>query len=71
MPVGGGERGGDAVKMISEYLEHALQFEKMAQDETDALLREQMLKQAEAYRKLAGERAKRLDLPVPPPPRSG
>lgn len=55
--------------MIAEYLEHALQFEKMAQDETDAALKEKLLKQAEAYRKLAGERAKRLELPTPPSPR--
>ena len=55
------------MKMIAEYLEHALQFEKMAQSETDAALKQQLLKQAEAYRKLAGERAKRLDLPAPPP----
>ena len=54
------------MKMIAEYLEHALQFEKMAKDETDATLKEQMLKQAEAYRKLAEERARRLDLPAPP-----
>jgi len=56
------------VKMIAEYLEHALQFEKMAADETDAALKEQLLKQAAAYRKLAAERAARLGLPAPPPP---
>ena len=67
MSVEGGEGGGDdAVKMIAEYLEHALQFEKMAKDETDAALKQQLLKQAEAYRKLAEERARRLDLPAPP-----
>ena len=66
MSVEGGEGRGGAVKMIAEYLEHALQFEKMAKDETDAALKEQLLKQAEAYRKLAEERARRLDLPAPP-----
>ena len=52
--------------MIAEYLEHALQFEKMARDETDAGLKEQLVKQAQAYRKLATERAQRLGLPTPP-----
>ena len=54
------------MKMIAEYLEHALQFEKMARDETDAGLKEQLVKQAQAYRKLATERAQRLGLPTPP-----
>ncbi len=54
--------------MIAEYLEHALQFERMAQDETDAVLKDQLLKQAQAYRKLATERAERLGLPHPPQP---
>jgi hypothetical protein len=66
MSVEGGEGRGGAVKMIAEYLEHALQFEKMAKDETDAALKEQLIKQAEAYRNLAEERARRLDLPAPP-----
>ena len=54
--------------MIAEYLEHALQFEKMAKDETDAVLKEQLHKQAQAYRELAAERAGRLGLPQPPRP---
>jgi hypothetical protein len=54
--------------MIAEYLEHALQFERMASDETDPALKEQLAKQAHAYRKLATERAVRLGLPIPPPP---
>ena len=52
--------------MIAEYLEHALQFEKMAQEATDPAFRESMLKQAQAYRKLAAERATRLNLPDMP-----
>lgn len=52
--------------MIAEYLEHALQFEKMARDETDASLKDSLLKQAQAYRKLAAERAGRLGLQAPP-----
>jgi len=65
---GASVQGGAAVKMIAEYLEHALQFEKMAKDETDAALKEQLSKQAQAYRKLATERAARLGLPQPPQP---
>jgi hypothetical protein len=52
--------------MIAEYPEHALQFERLAQEEADATLKGQLLKQAEAYRKLATERAERLNLPRPP-----
>ena len=52
--------------MIAEYLEHALQFEKMAAGETDPTLKESLSKQALAYRKLAAERAERLNLPRPP-----
>lgn len=54
------------MKMIAEYLEHALQFERMAKDETDAALKKSLLNQAEAYRKLARERAQRLGLQMPP-----
>jgi hypothetical protein len=51
--------------MIAEYLEHALQFERMAQQETDPALKESLLSQAAAYRKLATERADRQNLPRP------
>ena len=52
--------------MIAEYLEHALQFEKMAAEATDPALKDSLAKQAVAYRKLAAERAERLN-PVRPP----
>ena len=52
--------------MIAEYLEHALQFERMAADETNPDLKESLTKQAQAYRKLAEERAGRLGLPNVP-----
>ena len=52
--------------MIAEYLEHALQFEKMAAGETDAALKGSLIDQASAYRKLADERAERLNLRRPP-----
>ena len=52
--------------MIAEYLEHALHFDRLAKDETNPTLKESLAKQAEAYRKLADERAARLRLPEPP-----
>jgi hypothetical protein len=52
--------------MIAEYLEHALQFERMAAEAADPALKESLTKQAIAYRKLASERAERQGLPRPP-----
>jgi hypothetical protein len=52
--------------MIAEYLEHALQFERMAAEATDPILKESLADQALAYRKLARERADRLHIPIPP-----
>jgi hypothetical protein len=56
------------MKMIAGYLEHAMQFEGMAAEETDPQLRETLLAQAKAYRKLAAERAARLNIAVAPSP---
>ena len=53
------------VKMVGEYLEHALQFERMAAEATDPSFKESLLKQAATYRRLADERAARLNLSVP------
>jgi hypothetical protein len=53
------------MKMLSEYIDHALSFERMALEETDADLKAQFEKQAAAYRKLAAERAARYGLPTP------
>ena len=47
--------------MIAEYLEHALQFERLASAEQNPSLKANLEKQAAAYRKLAGERARKLD----------
>ena len=57
------------MKMIAEYLEHALQFERMASDEKNAELKANLEKQAAAYRKLAAERANKLGLQSPPGPK--
>ena len=65
------------MKMVGEYLEHALQFERMASEATDPALKDSMLKQAAAYRSLAEKRAEKLKLPpinmlaVVPPKKDG
>ena len=41
------------MKMLAEYLEKAIAFERMAADEKDAKLKADLEKQAAAYRKLA------------------
>ena len=53
------------MKMIAEYLEHAVQFESMAAEATDPALKTRLLEQASAYRKLAEERAVRLKITFP------
>ena len=53
------------MKMVAEYLEHAIQFENMAAEATDLSLKESFLKQAVAYRHLAAERARRQNLVLP------
>lgn len=57
---------GCIMKMIAEYLEHAIRFELMAADEADPELKQTLANQALAYRKLAAERADRLNLPRTP-----
>lgn len=54
------------MKMLAEYLEKAIHFERMAAAEKDPKLRADLEKQAIAYRKLAGDRAKQMNVPVPP-----
>jgi hypothetical protein len=41
------------MKMITEYLDHAITFERMEAEEDDAVLKAKFEKQAIAYRKLA------------------
>jgi hypothetical protein len=55
------------MKPIAEYLEHALQFERLAAAEENPEVKAQFEKQADAYRKLARARAAKLGLPEPPP----
>jgi len=56
------------VKLIAGSVEHALRFERMAAEATDPLLKEGLVHQALAYRKLATEQARKLDLPLPQHP---
>jgi hypothetical protein len=57
-----------SMKMLNEYLEHAITFERMASREDDPALKSQFEKQAAAYSKLAHQRAAQYGLPVPSPP---
>ena len=57
------------MKLLTEYLEHALAFERMASQENKPEIRAQFEQQAAAYRKLAAERAAKYGLPAPSPPR--
>jgi hypothetical protein len=54
------------MKRLAEYLERVHVFERMAARETDPKLKVQLAKQAASYRKLAAERAARLQLSRPP-----
>ena len=55
------------MKMVAEYLDKALDFERLAAAETNPELKASLMKQAEAYRKLAADRALREKLtPLPP-----
>jgi hypothetical protein len=56
------------MKLLAEYLEHAIQFERLAAGENDPALKAQFEYQANAYRKLAAKRAEQYGLPPPSPP---
>jgi hypothetical protein len=55
------------MKLVTEYLEHSIRFERMASEPDNAAIKDQLLKQAAEYRKLAENRASQLGLPMPPP----
>jgi hypothetical protein len=56
------------MKLLTEYLERAVQLETLAADEKDLAFRDQLLTQARSYRKLAAKRAQDYGLPMPSPP---
>ncbi len=53
------------MKMVAEYLEHALNFERMAAAEKNPEVKAVFEKQAATYRKLAAERTKKFGLEDP------
>lgn len=56
------------MKMLTEWLERALEFESLAAREQNETFKAELLKQAAAYRKLAAKRAKEYGLPMPSQP---
>jgi hypothetical protein len=56
------------MKLVTEHLADAANFERWAEAESDPGLKKQLLEQAAAYRKLAQDRAKSLGVPLPPKP---
>lgn len=57
------------MKMIVEYIEHALTFERLAAEEDNQERKTELKSLAQAYRKLVAERAKQFGLPPPSAPR--
>ena len=58
------------MKLIAEYLERVAHFQRLAETEKNLTIRAQLLEQADAYYKLAINRAKSLGQPHPPRPAS-
>jgi hypothetical protein len=50
---------------LEEYLERVRQFERLAAEETNPIIKAQFEKQAESYRKLADRRRQFLDAVKP------
>jgi hypothetical protein len=61
-------RQGQAMKLVSEYLEQAVHFEQLAAEEPDPKLKAELEAQAVAYHKLAAKRAQQLGVPLPERP---
>ncbi len=55
------------MKLLTEYIEHALCFERLAVQESNLSLKALFQNQAREYRKLAADRARRYGLPAPSP----
>jgi hypothetical protein len=53
------------MKLITEYIADAVNFERLAAVETNPEVRAQLQKQAAAYRRLAAQRAKQIGVPPP------
>ena len=57
------------MKLLTEYLERAVSLERLAADEQESQFKNELLRQAAAYRKLAVKRAQDYGLPPPSPPK--
>ena len=51
------------MKLLTEYLERAVNLERLAEGEQDAKFRAELLNQAPAYRKMTAKRAEQYGLP--------
>ena len=56
------------MKMLTEFLDRAIEFEKLAASEPNDAFKAELIKQADSYRKLAAKRAERYGLPMPSAP---
>jgi hypothetical protein len=56
------------MKLLIEYIERAVQLERLAAQEENPAFKAELLKQAGAYRKMAADRAVQQGLPLPSPP---
>ena len=56
------------MKLVTEYLEQAVQFERLAESEKNPTLKAELERQAVAYHKLAAKRARELGMAVPKRP---
>jgi hypothetical protein len=57
-----------SLDLLTQYIDHALTFERMADAEPNRGLKADLERQASAYRRLAAQRARRLGLPPPSEP---
>jgi hypothetical protein len=58
-----------SLDLLTQYIDHALTFERMAEAELNQRLKVDFERQASAYRRLAAQRAIRLGLPLPSEPK--
>jgi hypothetical protein len=57
-----------AMQQLTEYLDRAINLERLAASEQDSRFKTELLDQAAAYRKLAARRAEQFGLPPPSKP---
>jgi hypothetical protein len=57
-----------SLDLLTQYIDHALTFERMADVEPNQGFKADLERQASAYRRLAANLAKKLGLPLPSEP---